>query len=389
MIATYRQVWTIWRRTRDGIAVLNTLIDDPTLDDQDAANWVLNRIVRASLPNHVDLGGSRAIDSTDVEPWARTRGDAEQGGRWTKDREVFEGHSPAKNGEPGRVRFLSELLLSVAIPEEDGPSIPEVITGGYLGRANVDRSRAALYLVDDERAHGGDVNEVVADRGYSGLQEENFALPLHRRGIDKTIDLRGDQRGPRQPFRGAISRDGSLFCPSLPDGLKDLPAHLPNAPRHNAEELAARYDERQPYAFRVRQSANVTNGGFRMECPARAGHVRCPLVPASVRLPYTKPGATPPDDPPPCCTQATITVPNEHNVRIRQKHPYGTTKWKAAYNRRPHVESANSLIKTHFAAVRRGYMHVFGLAAQALLLAFTLAAANLEKLDTYRYRKAA
>jgi hypothetical protein len=32
---------------------------------------------------------------------------------------------------------------------------------------------------------------------------------------------------------------------------------------------------------------------------------------------------------------------------------------------------------------------VFGLAAQALLLAFTLAAANLEKLKTYWYRNAA
>ena len=76
-------------------------------------------------------------------------------------------------------------------------------------------------------------------------------------------------------------------------------------------------------------------------------------------------------------------------MRLRQKHPYGTSKWKAAYNRRPHVESANALIKTHFAAVRRGYSRVFGLAAQALLLAFTLAASNLEYLESYRYRQAA
>jgi hypothetical protein len=37
-------------------------------------------------------------------------------------------------------------------------------------------------------------------------------------------------------------------------------------------------------------------------------------------------------------------------------------------------------LKTHFAAVRRGYVRVFGMTAQALLLTFALAAANLEKL---------
>ena len=98
---------------------------------------------------------------------------------------------------------------------------------------------------------------------------------------------------------------------------------------------------------------------------------------------------TKPDEPPPCCTQATLTVPDEVTVRLRQKHPYGTSRWKPAYNQRPHVESAKALIKTHFASVARGYSRVFGLAAQALLLAFTLAASNLEYLETYRYRQAA
>jgi hypothetical protein len=388
-LATYRQVWTVWRRARQGIRELNTTVDDPTLTSEDAANWVANRIVRTSLPANVALGPTRAIDSTDIEAHARTRTDP-SGRRWTKDPDMLEGHSPAKNGEPGGVRFMAEYHLSVAVKEENGSDVPGLITGAFLGQPNVDRARAVLFLVDDERAHGDNVNEIVIDRGYTNYLEERLALPLLQRGVDKTIDLLPTQRAPQPPFRGAISRDGSLFCPVTPEPPNGLePPSNPGLSADKIRERIARFDERYRYSFRVRQAAKVANGAARMECPARAGHVRCELVGASLRQPHTKPTVTPPSDPPPCCTQATLTVPAEHNVRIRQKHPFGTTKWKHAYNRRPAVETANSLIKTHFATVRRGYTQVFGLEAQALLLAFTLVAANIRLLESYRYRTAA
>jgi len=116
---------------------------------------VLNRILDATRPNDIRLGRARAMDSTDIETWARTRTEA-NGRRWTKDPDVLDGHSPAKNGEPGRVRFLTELHLSVPVREEDGHSVPGLITGVFLGQANCDRARAIEFLVDDERAHGDD-----------------------------------------------------------------------------------------------------------------------------------------------------------------------------------------------------------------------------------------
>lgn len=69
--------------------------------------------------------------------------------------------------------------------------------------------------------------------------------------------------------------------------------------------------------------------------------------------------------------------------RERQRYRYGTTEWFSDYYRRNSVESANSDIKTHLAHVRRGFTRVFGTAKNALLLAFTAAATNVERLRNW------
>ena len=67
-------------------------------------------------------------------------------------------------------------------------------------------------------------------------------------------------------------------------------------------------------------------------------------------------------------------------VDDRKEFPTSTSHYVAVLDHRePPItddptSSANALIKTRFSAVRRGYSRVFGIAAQALLLAFTLAA---------------
>jgi hypothetical protein len=50
----------------------------------------------------------------------------------------------------------------------------------------------------------------------------------------------------------------------------------------------------------------------RVTCPAAAGKIRCPLRPESMTLDRSRPEIlTPPQHPPACCTQQTITVPPE------------------------------------------------------------------------------
>ena len=56
-------------------------------------------------------------------------------------------------------------------------------------------------------------------------------------------------------------------------------------------------------------------------CPAAMGKIRCPLRPASMTLDRDRPEIlTPPEHPPACCGQQTITVPPEVNAKTRQKH---------------------------------------------------------------------
>ena len=72
----------------------------------------------------------------------------------------------------------------------------------------------------------------------------------------------------------------------------------------------------------------------------------------------------------PCRCSGTVTLPN-----IRQRHPYGTTRWCQDYFRRNAVESANSQLRgdQHF---ERGYTRVFVRIKNAFLLGFTIFAHN-------------
>jgi hypothetical protein len=54
---------------------------------------------------------------------------------------------------------------------------------------------------------------------------------------------------------------------------------------------------------------------------------------------------TPPEQPPACCTQHTITVPPQVAVKTRQKHDYPSADWRRSYTRRTSAERANSTLK--------------------------------------------
>ncbi len=77
----------------------------------------------------------------------------------------------------------------------------------------------------------------------------------------------------------------------------------------------------------------------------------------------------------PCGCRGTVIIPHSHLSNIRQRQPYGTTKWYADYHRRNAVESANSQLRND-QALERGYTRVFGRLKNAFLLGFTIFAHN-------------
>ncbi len=54
---------------------------------------------------------------------------------------------------------------------------------------------------------------------------------------------------------------------------------------------------------------------------------------------------TPPEHPPACCTQQTITAGPGVAAKTRQKHDYPSAAWRLSYRRRTAAERLNATIK--------------------------------------------
>ncbi|HLG66737.1 MAG TPA: hypothetical protein VKV36_02565, partial [Acidimicrobiales bacterium] len=134
---------------------------------------------------------------------------------------------------------------------------PEVVAAMTLSACSHDPVpvlvTALTQAAGSGRLHLGDV---LADSGYAHRVPSHFALPLRAAGADLVVDVHPQDRGPQGTHGGAICHNGNLYCPAV------------------------------------------------------AGKLRCPLRPASMALDSTRPEIlAPPEHPPTCCTQVTITVP--------------------------------------------------------------------------------
>lgn len=94
------------------------------------------------------------------------------------------------------------------------------------------------------------VETLLADRGYTYLQADKWALPIHRMGIEQVFDLHVTQRGTHPgPITGTLFLDGGLFTSVLPQRHHDLPAFSLGMTAAENAALCDRYDERAAYAF--------------------------------------------------------------------------------------------------------------------------------------------
>ncbi|HLW95171.1 MAG TPA: hypothetical protein VKS25_07330, partial [Solirubrobacteraceae bacterium] len=132
------------------------------------------------------------------------------------------------------------------------------------------------------------------------------------------------------------------------------------------------------------------DGYRRAGCPAAHNKIRCPLQPASLPLPYSRPTIhQPPEHPPVCCTQKTITIPPSVNAKTAQKHDYPSPAHRHSYQRRTAAERANASIKDPATTnLARGHCRLTSLTPIALFTATALIARNLRTHDAYTARQA-
>jgi hypothetical protein len=85
----------------------------------------------------------------------------------------------------------------------------------------------------------------------------------------------------------------------------------------------------------------------------------------------------PPQHPPACCTQKTITAGPQVAEKTRQKHDYPSQAWRLSYRRRTAAERLNAAIKdTAVNSIDRGWIRLTGITPLMLWIACLMVVRN-------------
>jgi hypothetical protein len=345
-------------------------------------------LLEASIPAWVtDATTALAADWTDVETWSRP---PRHGTTECADPEASWGHRNSNlPGPKGEMFFGFYLSAATMVAEEHGPPVPELARRMTLCTCHLDPARALAAVLLAMAAAGIALGDIIDDSGYAHRAAEAWAIPLRAAGAQLVQDLHPSDRGPQGTHQGAIIANGRLYCPATPRTLLEL-APLP--PAATAGDTAA-HDQQAAELSRHklgRLTSDDTDGHHRVICPATAGKIRCPPgFPESMKLPRDRPEIlTPPQHPPACCTQHTVTVPPQVAAKTRQKHDYPSPGWRRSYTRRTGSERTFSTIKdTASNDIARGWCRLMGLTPLALWLACLLAVRNQRILAAFAARQ--
>ena len=398
--------------------------DEPGVD----ATWFANRLARAAIPSAFLLSRSVAVDGTDVETWGALHGEAvtvELDGeatetqlvdvgaekpkkqsarkakvlgvgtdgrkRYTADHDARAGHRSATNSRPAGPYIGYELHLAVQAREVRWtnnidrttlePEVPGVITTLNLVPAGSHRGRAIVDELIDASHGGHEINEVVWDPGYSLCKAESTAHPLAQAGIIQTFQVVTHQRGSRPFSRDALLIDGQLFSPHLPEALRDLPV----PPRGSSEDEKLAYEVKFNRRARwrlVRHAGPDADGFTRWRCPFCAGLLRSRQFPTTMRRSKRAPLVEVGEIIDRCCSGVISVAPAE--LALHQSIPFGTIAWRISIGRRQVVESVNAALKGSFVDLARGFFRVFGQVKMTVVLGFTVAAYNLDRVRSFR-----
>jgi hypothetical protein len=344
-------------------------------------------LLEASVPPQFkDASRSLAVDWTDLESFSRPppRGTSDCAGP-----EASWGHR--KNNlrhDEDELFFGCYLSAAVMTADEQGPPVPELARRTTLSSCRRDPVPAFTPVLTAMPAAGTPLGDVLADSGYAHRIPGNWAAPLRAAGAALVQDLHPRDRGPKGTHQGAVAANGSLYCPVTPRTLLEL---APLA-RSATKEQAAAHDAKTAEAARCklgRLTAGDEDGYCRVQCPAAAGKIRCPLQPPSMTLDRDRPEIlAPPEHPQACCAQQTITVPPDVLAKTAQKHDYPSAAWRRSYARRTAAERIFATAKDPATNdTVRGWCRLAGLTPLTLFTAVLLAVRNQRILAAWNARQ--
>jgi hypothetical protein len=362
--------------------------DQPDGAPSDALARTCDDLLEASIPAaRKNTSAALAADWTDVESWSRpprhgTTGRANPEASW--------GHRTSNlPGPKGEMFFGYYLSAATMVAAENGPAVPELARRMTLTSCAIDPVRALAATLLGMPGAGIPLGDVLADSGYAHRDAAAWAIPLRRAGAQLIQDLHPHDRGPRGTHHGAIIANGNLYCPATPRPLLEL---RPLPPAATIEETAVHDQQTAELARHKlgRITADDADGYHRVTCPSVAGKIRCPLRPQSMTLDRNRPEIlSPPQHPPACCTQQTLTVPPAVAAKTRQKHDYPSAAHRRSYARRTGSERTFATIKDPATtSISRGWCRLTGLTPLTLWIACLLTVRNQRILTAYDARQA-
>jgi hypothetical protein len=353
-----------------------------------ALTAVLDDLLEASIPAEFkDASASLAADWTDVETFSRP---PHHGSSDCADPDASWGHrNPNLPGPKGEMFFGYYLSAATMVRDEDGPPVPELTRRITLSSCHADPVRALTPVLARMPEDGIPLGDILADSGYAHRDPAAWALPLRKAGAQLIQDLHPHDRGPQGTIHGAIIANGCLYCPATPQPLLHLG---PLAPAATADQVTVHDQQTAELARHKlgRLTADDADGYHRVTCPAAMGKIRCPLRAGSMTLDRNRPEIlTPPQHPPACCTQQTLTIPPAVAAKTRQKHDYPSPAHRRSYARRTSAERGFSTIKDPATSnISRGWCRLMGLPPLALWLACLHAIRNQRILTAWNIRQA-
>ena len=380
---TYRQT----ERTF-GLAVKALAKDAPDGLPSQTLAVICDDLLEASIPEeHKHASTALAVDWTDVETFSRPppRGTSD-----CADPEASWGHrSGGGPGQDSELFFGYYASAGTMMREEHGPAVPELARRMTVCSCRHDPARALVPVLTAMPGHGIPLGDILADSGYAHRDAGAWAVPLRQSGAQLVQDLHPLDRGPRGTHHGAVIANGNLYCPMTPRTLLELGPLARDA----TPDQAAAHDQQTAETARYKLgkiTSDDHDGYHRVMCPAAMGKIRCPLRPASMRLDRNRPEIlTPPQHPPDCCTQQTITVPPQTCAKTAQKHDYPSKEHRKSYARRTGAERTFSTAKDPASNnIARGWTRLMGLAPLMLWLTCLLAVRNQRILAAWDARQA-
>ena len=306
-----------------------------------------------------------------------------------KEWEARWGGKTSKAGAEERFFGYHEHTMVLSTPHtmEDG-EIPPLIQRFRLTAANADVVAPTLDMIDTAP---GKITDILVDRHYHYKQFDRWARQLAARHVTQHFDLRENELGFTEDhsLRWAA---GVPHCPGTPDEYGELARPALGAPDAEKQTFKNNIERRQAYALSQHSRPNA-DGQRRVQCPALAGKVGCPLRAGTVEVAIKNNLPTVEQPPsieshpqlPKCCTQQTVTVTPADSIRkLEQPFYWGSEEWEQSYRRRAYVEGSYGNRKNPATEnVDRGQNQVFGLVWLHIAHTMINASYNVRRLVTW------